>query len=53
MVTSFEPSDVAEALPLPQAPRVPTSAAAAMLVARIRVNLLFMMVNPSAEFVRG
>ena len=53
MVISLEPSDVAEALPLPQAPREPTSAAAATLVARIRVNRLFMMVSLSAEFVRG
>ena len=53
MVISLEPSDEAEALPLPQAPRVPMSAAAAMLVARIRVNRLFMMVNLSADFARG
>src|SRR6478736_8557504 len=53
MVISLEPADGAEALPLPQAPRDPTRAAAATLVARIRVNRLFMMVNLSAEFGRG
>jgi hypothetical protein len=53
MVISLEPSVVADELPFPQAPKVPRRAAAAMLVARIRVNRLFMMVNPSAEFVRG
>ena len=42
MVISLEPSEVAEALPLPQAPRLPIRAAAVMLVARIRVNRLFM-----------
>ena len=53
MVISLEPSDEAEALPFPQAPREPMSAAAATLVARIRVTRLFMVVNLSAEFLHG
>jgi hypothetical protein len=53
MVISLVPSVVAEALPLLQAPRPPTRAAAATLVARIRVNRLFMILNLSADFVRG
>ena len=53
MVISLEPSDEAEALPFPQAPRVPMSAAAATLVARIRVSRLFMVINLSAEFLHG
>jgi hypothetical protein len=52
MVISLEPSDEAEALPFPQAPKEPMSAAAATLVARIRVNRLF-MVNLSADFLHG
>jgi hypothetical protein len=42
MVISFGPSVVDEELPLPQPARVAVRAAAAMLVARIFVNFLFM-----------
>jgi hypothetical protein len=38
---------------LPQAPRLPARAAAAMLVARIRVNRLFMSRVFLLIFVRG
>jgi hypothetical protein len=53
MVISLGPSVVDEELPLLQAPRVLTRAAAAMLVARTRVNFLFMILNLSADFGCG